>query len=83
LIAFRLEAAYYSAALCRGRALAIVSPRPLCAVGIVSCGVFPYHQLVLASCDLGQKAPRTWMNFARTATVALALSVTAGYLSWR
>jgi hypothetical protein len=49
-------------------------------VGIVSYGVFLYHQLALALCDLGQGARQIWMNFARTATVALALSVTAGYL---
>ncbi|UQA61768.1 acyltransferase family protein [Polyangium aurulentum] len=83
ILSLATAALVLSASLCRGRALALVAPRPLCAVGIVSYGVFLYHQLALALCDLGQGAPQTWMNFARTATVALALSVTAGYLSWR
>lgn len=83
ILSLATAALVLSAVLCRGRTLALVSPRPLCTLGIVSYGVFLYHQLALALCDLGQKTPLTWMNFARTATLALALSVTAGYLSWR
>ncbi|MDI1443687.1 acyltransferase [Polyangium sp. 6x1] len=71
-----------SAALCRGRALAIVAPRPLAFVGIVSYGVFLYHQLALGVSDLEASSPPTWKNLARTASFALVASVIVGYASW-
>lgn len=71
-----------SAVLCRGRALVIVAPRPLAFVGIVSYGVFLYHQLALGLSDLEPASPPTWKNLTRTASFALVASVIVGYASW-
>lgn len=71
-----------SACLCRGVWLRVIAPKPLTFVGIVSYGVFLYHQLALGLCDFEGSAPPTWTNLLRTATLALGLSVLAGYASW-
>jgi peptidoglycan/LPS O-acetylase OafA/YrhL len=71
-----------SASLCRGRWLAVIAPRPLVFTGIVSYGFFLYHQLALGLCDFDGASPPTWTNLARTAILALALSLLVGYASW-
>ncbi len=71
-----------SACLCRGTFASIITPKPLNFVGIVSYGVFLYHQLLLGLCDFEGNAPPTWTNLFRTATLALGLSIFVGYLSW-
>lgn len=71
-----------ASSLCTGRALAFVAPRPLAFVGVASYGVFLYHQLALGLCDLDRASPPSWPNLARTATLALALSVLVGQTSW-
>jgi peptidoglycan/LPS O-acetylase OafA/YrhL len=71
-----------SACLCRGMWLKVIAPKPLAFVGIVSYGVFLYHQLALGLCDFEGSAPPTWTNLLRTSTLALGLSVLVGYASW-
>jgi len=71
-----------SACLCRGRWVSVIAPKPLAFVGIVSYGVFLYHQLALGLCDFERSSPPTWTNLLRTATLALCLSLAAGYASW-
>jgi len=70
-----------SAALCRGRARAIVAPRPLAFVGVVSYGVFLYHQLVQGLADRAPSSP-SWENLMATATLSLVGSLALGYASW-
>ncbi|MDI1479984.1 acyltransferase [Polyangium sp. y55x31] len=82
LLSLVTAALVLSAVLCRGRALVIVAPRPLAFVGIVSYGVFLYHQLALGLSDLEPSAPPTWKNLARTASFALVASLIVGYASW-
>lgn len=82
LLSLVTAALVLSAALCRGRVLVIVAPRPLAFVGIVSYGVFLYHQLALGLADLEPAAPPTWKNLARTASFALVASLIVGYASW-
>lgn len=71
-----------AACLCRGRWVSWIAPRPLAFVGIVSYGVFLYHQLALGLCDFDGSSPPTWTNLIRTATLALGLSLLVGYASW-
>jgi peptidoglycan/LPS O-acetylase OafA/YrhL len=71
-----------AAALCRGRVLAFIAPRPLVFAGVTSYGVFLYHQLALGLCDLDRGSPASWSNLARTALLALAVSLLVGYTSW-
>lgn len=71
-----------SASLCRGRWIDVLTPAPLRFVGIVSYGVFLYHQLALGLCDFDGSQPPTWTNLARTAFLALGLSLLVGYASW-
>jgi len=82
LLSLVTAALVLSAVLCRGRALVIVAPRPLGFVGIVSYGVFLYHQLVIGLSDLERGSAPTWKNLARTASFALVASVIVGYASW-
>jgi len=71
-----------SASLCRGPALAWITPRPLVFVGVASYGVFLYHQLCLGLADLDRLSPPTWRNLARTSLLSLASSLLVGYVSW-
>lgn len=71
-----------SACLSQGRLARFIAPRPLTFVGMVSYGVFLYHQLALGLCDLEGNSPPTWTNLLRTATLALVSSLAVGYLSW-
>ncbi len=72
-----------SASLLEGRALAWIAPRPLCALGVVSYGVFLYHQLALGLVGhaLGPEQS-TWAALARSAALALALAIAMGFASW-
>ena len=71
-----------SACLCRGKWADVITPRPLVFTGIVSYGIFLYHQLALGLCDFDGSSPPTWTNLLRTATLALGLSLVVGYASW-
>lgn len=82
LLSLVTAALVLSAVLCRGRALALVAPRPLAFVGIVSYGVFLYHQLALGLSDLEPRSPPTWKNLAGTTSFALVASLIVGYASW-
>ena len=64
------------------KGFALWARRPLAFVGVASYGVFLYHQLALGLCDLDRASPPSWPNLARTATLALALSVLVGQTSW-
>lgn len=58
---------------------------PLCALGVVSYGVFLYHQLALgiAGSRLGApSAELTWGRMAAEAAAALTASIALGILSW-
>ncbi len=82
LLSLVTTAMVLSACLCRGRTLAIITPRPLVFTGIVSYGVFLYHQLALGLCDFEPGLPPTWTNLGRTTILGLGLSLVVGYVSW-
>ncbi len=72
-----------SASLCEGRSLRLIAPRPLQALGVVSYGVFLYHQLALGlvGSALG-KDSATWLSLFANGALALASSALAGLASW-
>ncbi len=81
ILSLATAALVLSAALCRGTALRIVAPGPLCAVGVVSYGVFLYHQLAIGVA--GAALPgEGWGCLAANATLALTLALVAGAASW-
>ncbi|MBK9265441.1 MAG: acyltransferase [Polyangiaceae bacterium] len=82
LLSLVTTAIVLSACLCRGRLVGAIAPRPLVFTGIVSYGVFLYHQLALGLCDFEPLAPPSWTNLARTSILALGLSLLVGYASW-
>jgi peptidoglycan/LPS O-acetylase OafA/YrhL len=81
VISLATAALVLAATLCEGRALHLVAPAPLCAVGIVSYGVFLYHQLAIGLVGVAFSAPG-WRSLAVNAGLALALSLVAGAASW-
>jgi peptidoglycan/LPS O-acetylase OafA/YrhL len=70
-----------AACLCEGRALRVIAPAPLRAVGMVSYGVFLYHQLALGIVGhhLAGESART---LALNAGLGLALALAMGLASW-
>lgn len=82
LLSLSTAALVLAAVLCRGTALRLIAPGPLRALGVVSYGVFLYHQLALGLCDPSPGAPPAWGALVRTALAALALSAAAGTASW-
>jgi peptidoglycan/LPS O-acetylase OafA/YrhL len=70
-----------AATLCDGRALALLAPRPLAALGVVSYGFFLYHQLAIGLVGYALGAPG-WTSLATNAVLALVLSAAAGGASW-
>ncbi len=83
LLSLATAALVLSASLVEGRALAWIAPRPLCALGVVSYGVFLYHQLALGLVGhaLGPEQS-TWAALALNAALALALAIAMGIASW-
>src|SRR5262249_27394568 len=86
LVSLATSGIVLSASLCEGRALRVVAPRSLAAIGVVSYGFFLYHELLLGV--VGSLVPfargePTWSSLAWTASIALAASIAAGYASWR
>jgi peptidoglycan/LPS O-acetylase OafA/YrhL len=83
LISLSTTALVLSASLCEGWSLRLLAPRPLQALGIVSYGVFLYHQLALglAGSLLGKESD-TWRSLLANAALALALSALLGLASW-
>ncbi len=62
------------------------APRPLCAIGVVSYGVFLYHQGLLGLAGhLVSPLPLapTWTELAWVVAIALPASLLAGAASWR
>jgi peptidoglycan/LPS O-acetylase OafA/YrhL len=72
-----------AASLLEGRALALLTPAPLCALGVVSYGVFLYHQLALglAGHALGPEQS-TWSALGANAALGLTLAIAMGFASW-
>jgi peptidoglycan/LPS O-acetylase OafA/YrhL len=70
-----------SATLCEGRALAVVAPRPLAALGVVSYGVFLYHQLALGIVG-HHLVGESWATLAINGALGLALAAAMGLGSW-
>jgi peptidoglycan/LPS O-acetylase OafA/YrhL len=83
LVSLSTAALVLSASLCEGWALRLLAPRPLAALGIVSYGVFLYHQLALGLVGhlLGPES-HTWTALLANAALALAFSALAGLASW-
>jgi peptidoglycan/LPS O-acetylase OafA/YrhL len=83
LLSLATAALVLAASLLDGRALAVATPTPLCALGVVSYGVFLYHQLALGLAGRAfDAAPATWASFGANAALALALSIAMGAASW-
>ena len=81
LVSLATAALVLAAVLCGGRALAIVAPRPLQTVGVVSYGVFLYHQLAIGLA--GAALPgEGWWCLGENAALGLLLSLAAGAASW-
>ncbi len=70
-----------SAAFFDGIALRVLAPAPLRAVGVVSYGVFLYHELAIGLAGYTLPAPG-WASLGENAALALAISIAAGALSW-
>ena len=83
LISLATAALVLSASLLEGRALALIAPAPLRALGVISYGVFLYHQLALglAGHALGSEHA-TWLALGANAALALALAIAMGTASW-
>jgi peptidoglycan/LPS O-acetylase OafA/YrhL len=72
-----------AASLLQRRALAWLTPAPLCELGIISYGVFLYHQLALGLAAHALRGePSTWASLGANAALGLALSVAMGAASW-
>jgi peptidoglycan/LPS O-acetylase OafA/YrhL len=81
ILSLATAALVLAASLCEGRALAAIAPAPLRAVGVVSYGVFLYHQFVIGV--VGYHLPgEGWIVLAENGALALALSLAAGLASW-
>jgi peptidoglycan/LPS O-acetylase OafA/YrhL len=70
-----------AACLCEGRALALVAPSPLRAVGVVSYGVFLYHQLAIGIVG-ARLTGEGWGTLALHGALALGLAIALGLASW-
>ena len=83
LVSLATAALVLSASLLDDRALPWLAPKPLRALGIVSYGVFLYHQLALgiAGHALGGD-DSTWLALGTNAALALALAIAMGTASW-
>ena len=83
LVSLATAALVLSASLLDDRALPWLAPKPLRALGIVSYGVFLYHQLALgiAGHALGGD-DSTWLALGANAALALALAIAMGTASW-
>lgn len=83
LLSLATTALVLSASLLEGRALAWIAPAPLCALGVISYGVFLYHQLALGLVAHALRSePSTWAALGANAALGLALAVAMGVASW-
>jgi peptidoglycan/LPS O-acetylase OafA/YrhL len=83
LLSLATTALVLAASLLEGRALALFASAPLCALGVISYGVFLYHQLALGlAAHALRSEPTTWAALGSTAAVGLTLSVAMGAASW-
>jgi peptidoglycan/LPS O-acetylase OafA/YrhL len=81
LISLATASLVLSAVLCDGGALRVVAPAWLRAVGVVSYGVFLYHQLAIGLA--GALLPgEGWRCLVENAAGALAIALAAGTASW-
>jgi peptidoglycan/LPS O-acetylase OafA/YrhL len=81
LVALATAALVLTTTLCEGRALRVVAPAPLAAVGVVSYGVFLYHQLAQGLVGSLWRGAG-WTSLIVNATASLALALAAGAASW-
>jgi peptidoglycan/LPS O-acetylase OafA/YrhL len=86
LMSLATAAIVLAACASEGRAARWIAPAPLRALGVVSYGVFLYHQLALGV--VGARAPLaagepTWGRMGWTLALSLAASALAGLASWR
>jgi peptidoglycan/LPS O-acetylase OafA/YrhL len=81
IVSLATAALVLSAVLCDGLVLRVLSWPPLRAVGVVSYGVFLYHQLTLGLAGVLLRAPG-WASLAENAALALGLALAAGAASW-
>jgi peptidoglycan/LPS O-acetylase OafA/YrhL len=84
LISLATAALVLSAALCEGGARRLLAPAPLRAIGIISYGVFLYHQLAigLVGSWLGANESLSWASLGWNGALALALASSMGLASW-
>jgi hypothetical protein len=81
IVATATAALVLAATLTEGAALRVLAPAPLRAVGVVSYGVFLYHQLAIGLVGSVLRGAG-WGVLAANATLALALALAAGTASW-
>ena len=67
--------------LAEGAILRVLAPAPLTAIGVVSYGIFLYHQLAIGLVGSVLRAPG-FASLAANAVLALALAIAAGAASW-
>ena len=83
LLSLATTALVLAASLLEGRALAWLTPTPLCALGVISYGVFLYHQLALGlAAHVLHGEPSSWAALGANAALGLALAVAMGVASW-
>jgi len=77
-----------SASLCEGRARSLIAPVPLRALGVISYGVFLYHELAIGLIGswLARQGPSfggsSWVSLASNGALSLALASAMGLASW-
>ncbi len=81
LVATATAGLVLAATLAEGATLRILAPAPLRAVGVVSYGVFLYHQLALGLVGSALPAPG-WASLGANAVLGLALALAVGAASW-
>ncbi len=86
LVSIATAGVVLSATMAGERARRWIAPGPLCALGVVSYGVFLYHELMLGL--VGARVPMaagepTWGRMGWSAALSLGASALLGLASWR
>jgi peptidoglycan/LPS O-acetylase OafA/YrhL len=82
LMSLATAALVLAACSAEGRAARWIAPAPLRALGVVSYGVFLFHQMLLGMAGALWPGEPTWGRMAGTAALGLAASAAAGTISW-
>ena len=82
LMSLGTTALVLAATLCEGAWLCLVAPRPLRALGIVSYGVFLYHQLSIGVVGHLLGDGSSWCALLSQASLSLGLASLLGLASW-